>query len=89
MPNRHAPHSHIAGDPKPHKPCHHCGKRIALQHKRAPHTCSDKCHEHGATHDHSHEAFPAPIVRYFDDAFNEMCEDCAMRPAHTRKKAAV
>jgi hypothetical protein len=27
-----------------------------------------------------------PLTRYFDDAFNEICKDCMMKPPHKRRK---
>lgn len=86
MPNRHAPHSHVAGLPKQAKPCYHCNKPIQLQPKRVEHSCTELCHPHGAEHDYSHEYTPT-LVRYFDDQFNEMCKDCFDKPAHKRRKA--
>ena len=76
MPNRHAPHSHIAGDPKPHKPCSQCGTKIQLQHTRQPHDCSEQCTVY--EHSYAHEPIK-PVVRYFDGAYQEICEDCVKR----------
>lgn len=88
MPNRHAPHSHIASPPKSHTVCHHCRKPIRVQHVDPPHQCTEHCHPHGAQHDYRMEQ-RRPIVRYWDDAFNEMCEECALKPADRRTRHGV
>jgi hypothetical protein len=85
MPNRHVPHSHVSPPPKTHKPCHHCRKPVLLQHVRPKHECTEHCHTDGIEHDYRMEQMP-PLTRYFDDAFNEMCYDCAIKPAHKRKR---
>jgi hypothetical protein len=74
--NRHVPHSAVADDPKPHKPCPKCGKRIKLQWDK-PVVVPAPEHPH-------HRIFvaegpPQPIVRYFDDSWREMCEDCVAK----------
>lgn len=85
MPNRHAPHSHIADPPKTHVPCHFCRKPILVQHKRPEHACTENCHPDGAEHDYRMEQMP-PLIRFFDDAYNEMCRDCHEKPAHKRPR---
>lgn len=73
MPNRHAPHSHIAGEPKSHKPCAHCGNHIMLQPERMTHVCSMECAVQ--QHDYVHEPH-TPLTRYFTEAWEEICGDC-------------
>lgn len=88
MPNRHAPHSHPANPPKTHVPCHHCTVPIRVQHVKPEHQCTEHCHEHGAEHDYRMEQMP-PIVRFFDDEFNEMCKDCYEKPPENRPRHGV
>lgn len=85
MPNRHAPHSHQSPPPKAWAKCHHCDKPIRLQHERPKHQCTELCHEYGAHHDYSHEPLK-PVVRYFDDQLNEMCEECMYKEPHKRRR---
>jgi hypothetical protein len=58
--NRHAPHSHIAGDPKREKECasKHCSTMIQLQPV------------------HNREQANRPHARYFDDNMREICHEC-------------
>lgn len=75
--NRHAPHSAVANDPKPHKPCAKCRKRIKLQHDPPPHECGPECNQHH--HVYTAKPYPHPIIRYFDAGWREMCEDCVVK----------
>jgi hypothetical protein len=86
--NRHAPHSDISNPPKTHVRCHHCGGPVRVQHVKPDHQCTQHCHPHGADHDYRMEQMP-PLVRYFDDAMNEMCKDCFLKPAENRPRHGV
>lgn len=88
MPNRHVPHSEISSPPKTHHVCHFCHAPILVQHKRPEHQCTEHCHEHGASHDYRMEQMP-PLVRYFDDAFREMCRTCFEKPLENRPRHGI